>query len=171
MTDTFELTPAPNAWPLLFKHRSPVLGNGFVALVEMHGRLLARPDAEQGPDGIWIDGVNPGALALPAENIRSASHALRSALTGVLVDFAEEASSFDDFKAAVEEFFRETDAETVGEWEACVAEVQSGRLSSPGLLPVLSANVPLLVQVTRKSTEAVTPKDNSAPEPVLASVA
>lgn len=171
MTDTFELTPAPNAWPLLFKYRCPVLGNGFVSVVEMHGKLLARPDSEQGPEGVWIDGVNPGALSLPAHSIRSASQAFSSTLTAVLVDFAEQADSFETFKVQVERFFYDTDADTVGEWEACVIEVQSGRLSLPGLLPVFSAKLPLFVQVTRKSTEAVTAKDNPTTEPVLASVA
>ena len=171
MDDTFELTPAPHAWPLLFKYRGPVLGKGFVAVIELHGRLLARQDSDQGPKGVWIDGVNPGAFAFPAPNIRAASPALRSALTAVLVDFAERAESFDAFKTDVVRFFYDTDSDTAGEWDACVAEVQRGRLSAPGLLPVLSAKLPLFVEVTQKSTEAVTPKDNPAPEPVLASVA
>ncbi len=156
---------------MLFKYRSPILGKGFVAVVEMHGRLLAHPDTDQGPDGVWIDGVNPGALALPAQNIRSASQSLQSALTGVLVDLAEESDSFEAFSRAVEQYFHDTDPETAGEWEASVAEVQMGRISSPGLLPVLSATLPLFVAVTRKVIESVTPKDNPAPEPVLASVA
>jgi hypothetical protein len=170
MMEGFELSPASNAWPLLFKYRGPVLGQGFIAVVVLHGRLLARQSDESG--ALWIDGVNPGALALEADSIRAAALELRSALTKVLVDFAEEAESFEAFKAEVVRFFEDTDAETVGEWEACVAEVQSGRLKAPGLLPVLSASAtPPYISVTQKAPESVTPKDNPEPEPVLASVA
>ena len=168
MPEDFELTPQPVAWPLLFRYRGPVLGKGYVAVVELHGRLLARP-AEGG--GVWLDGVNPGALALGAPTIQAARKELNSALTGVFVDFAAEADSFDAFKAQVERFFQDTDAGSVAEWQACVAEVQSGRITSPGLLPVLKASSPLLVTVIRKSADAVTPQDNPESEPVLASVA
>lgn len=167
MPEDFKLTAQPVAWPLLFRYRGPVLGKGYVAVVEFHGRLLARPDG----NGVWLDGVNPGALALGAPTIQAARKELNSALTGVFVDFAEETDSFEAFKAQVERFFYDTDASSVDEWQACVAEVQSGRISSPGLLPVFKASSPLLVEVTRKSADAVTPQDNPEPEPVLASVA
>jgi len=167
MDDTFELTPEPSAWPLLFRHHGPVLGKGFVAVVTMQGRLLARPDG----DGIWLDGVNPGALALGADNVRVAGAELRTVLTGIFTDFAEQAESFEAFKAAVVEFFNATDDETVAEWTSCVTAVQMGRSTLPGILPVWTADTPLSVEVTRKSVENVSPKDNPEPEPVLAAVA
>lgn len=168
MTANFELTSEPPAWPLLFRYRAPILGKGFVAVVSLQGRLLARPDG----DRVWIDGVNPGALALGAPNITTAGGELRTVLTGIFVDFAEQAAdSFEAFKAAVEGFFHATDPESVAEWEASVAGVQRGRITSPGLLPVMSASTPLIVEVIHKSSENVTPKDNPEPEPVLASVA
>lgn len=171
--DDFVLTSAPDAWPLLFEHRGPVLGNGFVAIVEFHGRLLARERInEDGTRGLWLDGVYPGGFGLGACTVKEARLELQSALTGVLADIAEEADSFDTFKAVVEEFFWQTDPQTVGEWEACVREAQSGRLKPvPGIMPVMSADCPLLVAVTLKPAGDVTPKDNSAPGPVLASVA
>jgi hypothetical protein len=165
--NSFTLSPAPNAWPLLFKYRGPVLGKGFVALVTFHGRLLARPENGE----IWFDGVNPGGFAFGAANIRAASAELRSTITGILVDIAEESNSFDEFRGEVERFFEETDAQTQGEWDACVSEVQHGRIKSPGLLPVESANSPLLVEVVLKPTEEVTPRDNTPQEPALAYVA
>jgi hypothetical protein len=164
----FTLTPAPAAWPLIFKHRGPVLGRGFVAVIELHGRILAR----QEPNGeVSIEGVHPGGFAVSPHNIRAASLELQKALTGILVDIAEEADSFEAFKAAVEEFFWQTDDESVAEWDACVQAVRRGQLSAPYLLPVLAANLPLMVTVTRKPEGAVTPQDNSTPEPVLAAVA
>jgi hypothetical protein len=163
----FSLSPAPYAWPLWLKYRAPLLGKGFVAIVEFHGRVLARPT----DDSIWIDGVNPGGFALPAANIRTASLELGKTITGILVDIAEEAASFDEFQANVEEFFNDTDAESAGEWEACVEEVRRGNISSPGILPVFPAGSEIFIRVTQKPTEAVTPKDNSGSSPVLASVA
>lgn len=155
------------AWPLLFRFRGPVLGKGYIAVVELLGRVLARPEN----DAVWLDGVNPGALAVGASSIKTANKELNSALTAVFVEFAEQAATFDDFKAAVVAFFHETDRETVSEWETSVAAVQKGKLLSPGLLPVLPAQSPLTVNVTYKPVETVTPQDNPEPEPVLAAVA
>jgi hypothetical protein len=116
--------------------------------------------------------VNPGGFAFGATDFRAVRLELQSTLTGILIDIAEEAESFDTFKANVEQFFWQTDDGTAGEWDACVREVQSGRMPSPpGLLPVFPATSPLVVSVTLKPTDAVTPKDNSTPEPVLASAA
>jgi hypothetical protein len=168
MTEEFQLTPDRLAWPLLFRFRGPVLGKGYIAVVELLGRVIARPEDN---DSVWLDGVNPGALAVGASSIKSANKELNSALTAVFVDFAEQADGFDDFKTAVVKFFHETDDESVSEWEASVAAVQRGALTSPGILPVLSAQSPLTVDVTYKSIESVTPQDNPEPEPVLATVA
>lgn len=167
MPEDFQLTSESVAWPLLFRFRGPVLGKGYVAIVELLGRVLARPEK----DGVWLDGVNPGALAVGASSIKAANKELNSALTAVFVEFAEQAANFDDFKATVVKFFHETDNETVSEWEASVKAVQQGKLSSPGLLPVLPAQSPLTVAVTFRSVETVTPQDNPEPEPVLAAVA
>jgi hypothetical protein len=170
--ETFELTPSSNAWPLLFKFRGPVLGTGFVALVEFTGRLLLRPHGGDVPDGFWIDGVNPGGFAFGACRLKDAHLELHSRLTGILADIAEEAESFDAFKSLVEEFFWQADDQTVGEWDSCVREAQSGRLAPiPGILPVMPATEPLGVRITLKPAEDLTPKDNSAPGPLLASVA
>ena len=46
------------AWPLIFTYAGPVFGKGFLAQVELCGRLLAVPEIE----GVWLDGVNPEAL-------------------------------------------------------------------------------------------------------------
>lgn len=159
--------PSTAMWPLLFRYRGPVMGSGFVAIVALQGRLLARQEDE----GFWLDGVNPGALSLAADSMKAANLELRTVLTGVLTDLAEQVPSFDDFKRAVEEFFNTTDDDTVAEWDTAVVNVQKGRLSAPGLLPVFPANSPLVVEVTRKTSENVTPSDNAEPEPLLGAVA
>jgi hypothetical protein len=119
------LSPAPFAWLLIFQYRGPVLGHGFVAVVEFQGPVLGRPTESNG--SIWIDGVNPGGFAFGAANPQSVRAELQSALSRILIDIAEDAPSFDAFKADVKQFFRDTDAETEGQWEACVRKVRGGR--------------------------------------------
>lgn len=166
----FALAPTSNAWPLIFKFRGPVFGKAFVAVVEFHGRVLARSEGE--PGEVSIEGVHPGGFAVAPQTLRASPLELQKILIGILFDIAEEADTFEAFKAEVETFFWTTDAETQGEWDACVKEVRNGSLQPiPGLLPVLPANLPLLVEVTHKPQEKVTPQDNGTPEPVLAAVA
>lgn len=165
--EEFTLTPTPAAWPLMFVYRAPILGHAFVAVVELEGRLLARPEGER----VWLDGVNPGAFALGAPSLATANLELHSALTAVFVDFAERSESFEAFRSAVETFFHETDVDTVAEWDASVAAVRRGQIAAPAGLPVRSAETPPAVRVIYKSLESVTPGDNTEPEPVLAAAA
>ncbi len=144
-----------------------MFGNGFVALVEFSGRLLARQESE----GIWIDGVNPGGFAIGAASFHDAGQAVRDALTLTLIDFAAEATTFEAFEAEVERFFHETDAASVTEWTVAVEAVRSQRLQGPPELPVESADAALVVRVVCKSTENVSAQDNPTPEPVLKAAA
>lgn len=156
------------AWPLIFKYRAPILGNGYIALVELQGRLLARPEA----DGqVWLDGVNPGALALGAPSLKTANLELHSALTAIFVDLAETSPKFEDFKEVASKFFEECDDDTVAEWKSCVERIQSGEIVGPQGLPVYSALMPATITVTFKSLEDLTPSDNPAPDPLLAHAA
>jgi hypothetical protein len=144
------------AWPLLFNHRGTILGKGFLAEVELQGRLLATPEVE----GIWLDGVNPGSLALGASNLAEANAELQNTLTLLLIDFAEEAPTFDAFKANVEHFFNDTDTDSEREWNAAVECVRAGAVNGPEGLPRHRAESERIVKVTQKAVEAVTPKDN-----------
>ncbi len=93
----------PTIWPLLFTHKGSVFGNGFLADIELCGRLLAEPNAE----GVWLYGVKPGALAVGAVNLATANTELLKALVAVFVDFAEESKTFGQFKSMVEQYFNE----------------------------------------------------------------
>lgn len=144
------------AWPILFTHRGTILGNGFLAEIELKGRLIATPEVE----GVWLYGVNPGALAVSGRTLADANVELRNTLTRVFIDFAEDASTFDAFKTRVEQFFDETDSESVREWEDAVKCVRAGNVVGPEGLIRADANEARYVNVTRKAVEAVTPKDN-----------
>ena len=57
------------AWPLCFTYAGSVIGNGFLAHVDLCGRLLAVPEA----DGVWLYGVNPAAVAVGAPTLSDAN--------------------------------------------------------------------------------------------------
>jgi hypothetical protein len=81
----------------------------------------------------------------------------------VLSDFAEDATTFDEFKKEVVRFFESTDDDTVSEWLESVKGVQEGKIVAPGELPVGSAAASALsVEVTQKPIEQVTAQDNAA---------
>lgn len=145
-----------HAWPLLFTHRGIILGNGFLADIELHGRILARAEA----DGVWIDGVNPAAIALGAATLNDTHAELRSTLARVFIDFAEQTRTFEEFKARAEAFFHETDDESARAWTAAVEAVRAGLMLVPDGIQRRDAASPLFITVTPKPLEAVTPKDN-----------
>ena len=151
-TDTKSL-----AWPLLFTYRGTILGNGFLAEVEFQGRVLATPEI----DGVWVDGVNPGAIAVGGKTLADTRTELINTLARVFVDFAEQQGTFDDFRARVERFYSETDTNTEREWAEAVAAVRGGTVVGPEGMPKKDADSTPYVKVTRKSAEAVTPKDNT----------
>lgn len=159
------------AWPLMFTYRGTILGRGFVADVDLHGRLLATPELE----GVWLYGVNPGALAIGAPTLDAANAELRNTLTRLFIDFAQETASFAAFKTRVESYLAETDEGSVQEWEAARKEVRAGHVPVPDGLPKEPDECPSFVNVTEKPLEAVTPQDNplvqQETKPILAAAA
>ncbi|MEQ1897960.1 MAG: hypothetical protein ABL971_11305 [Vicinamibacterales bacterium] len=145
------------AWPLLFSHHGTILGKGFLADIEVKGRVLATLEA----DGVWIDGVHPGGIALGAQTLNATHLELRNTLARIFIDFAMQTSGFDEFKARVETFFHETDPDTLHEWDAAVEAVRAGRVVGPDGIPRCEASTPCYVKVTRKLVESVTPSDNT----------
>ena len=108
-------------YPLFLNYRSTIIGNGFVAEVRAHGRLLATVEV----DGIWLYGVNPGAIAADGDTIEAAHAELREDLRLTFVDFAQEAPNFQAFEAEVKRFFNETDEPTVRLWDEAVAAIRA----------------------------------------------
>lgn len=108
--------------PLYFEFRGFVEGRGFVAAIRMRGRATATEDF----GSTWIYGVNPGGLAEHGEEVKSAYAAFRTALFGVLFDFAEEAADFSEFQREVETFLAETDDESVAEWIEARRAIREG---------------------------------------------
>lgn len=144
------------AWPLIFSYRGTILGQGFVVDVSLQGRVLATPESE----GVWVYGVNPGAIAVSAPTLADTNVKLRNTLTRLFIDFAVEASTFESFKAAVERFVAESDPVSEDQWQTARAEVKAGRVTGPGDLPREVSDAKYSVTVTQKPITAVTPQDN-----------
>ncbi|MEW5980816.1 MAG: hypothetical protein AB1806_00435 [Acidobacteriota bacterium] len=161
------MQPNSTVWPLLFSFRGPVMGQGFLAVVELRGRLLAR----QTEDGIILDGVNPGGFSCQAPTLDLANLDLRGTLLEILADVAFEAPTFDAFRQEVTRFFEETDAESVDEWQAAVDALRAARLAEPPEpLPRWPAELALEVRVIEKDLAGVAPTDNAG-RPTLAAAA
>ena len=157
------------AWPLVFSYKGTILGQGFLADIKLQGRLLAVPELE----GVWLYGVNPGALAVGAPTLAAANAELRNSLTRVFIDFAGSVPTFGEFSRLIEQFLDETDDESTREWEAALQEVRAGHM--PALEGLSKMPWHLEVVVTEKRVDTVTPQDNilsqEDAEPALAAAA
>lgn len=116
-------------YPLLFGRRELVEGNGFIAGVAVHGRLLL---TEEGAES-WVEGVNPGGIAARGESPGQALAEFGSEYRVVLFDIAADSRSFEEFKAEVERFFNDTSLPAAREWTAAVEDVRAGRVAADWL--------------------------------------
>lgn len=153
MTDD---TTTTTSWPLIFNYKGTIMGKGFLAEIALTGRLLASQEVS----GVWLYGVNPGALSVGAPTLADANVELRKTLTLLFIDFAQEAPNFDQFRKTVVQYFNESDAESDAEWAEARANVRAGRVPVPTDLPRQTDGPNLYVTVTLKTAENVTPQDN-----------
>jgi len=112
-------------YPILFSRRDRVDVGRFTAEVVVAGRILVTDhDGE-----FWAEGVAPGGLAAKAYTAMVALHAFGETYHRVLLDIAEDESSFESFKKAVERFFADTNLVAMKEWEEAVLKVRAGTLT------------------------------------------
>ena len=149
-------TIKPVLWPLIFNYKGTIIGKGFLAEVMIRARVLARLE----DDKIWVDGVHPGAIAVGAPSLPETQPKLMSTLDKLFIDFANEADSFDDFRAAIVRFVEQSDLDTEREWEDARANVRAGTVPVPENLPREKTEAPFTVNVAVKTVEAATPQDN-----------
>lgn len=109
-----------NTFPVVFSFGVPVIGADFVATVQTQGRLLLK---EEDGDGWWAYGVDPSSIAGGGETKFEAWDKFRNLYHAVLVDIAEEATSFADFRKQVQLFFDEGSRSRLEEWEAATHEI------------------------------------------------
>jgi hypothetical protein len=136
MTESTAAPPAPALhFPLLFSCTPLIRGESFLARVKTKGRLLEVVEN----DGIWMYGVNPGAVAGGGLNGTDAYQDFKKNFRRVLQALADSSATFKDYKGKVEAFFGATSKPSEVQWIAAVAEVRAGRISLPGVKKVADA--------------------------------
>ena len=159
---------ALRTWPLWLAHRGVTVGRGFIARVEIDGRLLAHQDST----GIWLEGVTPAGLVIDAG--ASAIDDLRPQVRQTLVDaldlFAKDAGTFGEFRDAVQVFLSTTDEEASRAWHAAVERVRGTR-ERPGGLDVWPADRETSVTVAEMAVEDLTPVETPPPPHYLRAAA
>lgn len=115
-------------WPLYFTHRESIEGKGYLAQVNMQGRVLVAREKRSDSDlPAWVFyGVQPSSLSAEAESVPSAFALFRERLKDILFSIADDARDFDEFHAAVSAFFSETDSDA-DVWVRRAAEVRAGQ--------------------------------------------
>lgn len=92
-------TPVPGTkLPLICTYRNNVAGNGFLAKVEMRGRLLAVVEED---GSFFVHAVRPAGWAEGGATLHEAFAVFRNAYTAILYDIADEAKNFAEFRDAV----------------------------------------------------------------------
>lgn len=155
-------------WPLWLAHRGVTVGRGFVARVELDGRLLAHQDST----GIWLEGVTPAGLVLDVgvSTIDELPPQVRRTLADALHLFAKDAGNFREFRDTVRSFLCDTDEEASRAWHDAVDRVRSTR-ERPGSLDVWPADRETSVTVTEMAVEDLTPEETPPPPHYLRAAA
>lgn len=151
------------AFPLIYGFRELIAGNGFVAGVEVNGRVLVKDEGEEW----WAYGVEPGGVAAPGPGGPEAYQAFRQAFHEVLVDSAVLTEDFGAFKAEVEALCARNEG-WEAEWLEAREAIRAGRHVPEGPfseLPRRTAEAACSVTVVKLDDDRerpVTPSDNAA---------
>ena len=147
-------------YPLLFKFRTSVVGEGWLAGVEMRGAAVVTKEAS----GEYLaHGLKPGGVAGVGSTLTEAYLAYKEEVQTVLYDMPGDAS-FEAFREGVHEFFDSADA-----WgEAKFAEgrqmVAAGKVdSSLPLEPNPDPQVDVVELELRSKNNPVLPAGESLP--------
>lgn len=133
-----------NKFPIVFRFRDIIAGNGFVANVLLDGRalLVVEEDGDQ-----WVYGVQPGSVAGGASDASTALNEFKIRYQSVLFDIASDAKTFEDFKKNVEEFCRAVDSIDEVEWTTALESVRRTNVSLDELPTVKAETLPSQVAV------------------------
>ena len=159
---------AMRTWPLWLAHRGVTVGRGFIANVELTGRLVAHQDST----GTWLEGVTPAGLVLDAgaSSIADVQPLLRETLVGALDVLAKDAGSFGEFRDAVQAFLSATDEAAFEEWRGAVERVRRTQ-ERPDGLDVWSADRETSVSVAEMALGDLTPVETTPPTDYLRTAA
>lgn len=116
--------------PLMITLQDTVSGDGFLARITLSGRALMRKEDD---DKWWMYGVRPAGIAESGSAIEETFLRFRNRYKETLLDIAQESQTFDSFKAEVERFFNEPDAddEDARLWENALAAIRTDNITLP----------------------------------------
>ncbi len=112
--------------PIMITLQDTISGDGFLAKITMSGRTLMRQDGGKW----WMYGVRPAAIAESGCTIDEAFLRFRQTYKEVLFDIAQDSKSYDEFRAEVERFFNESDADEQA-WENALRAIRSANVAPP----------------------------------------
>ena len=150
--------------PILITLRDIISGDGFLAGITLSGRALMRQE-----DGAWwMYGVRPAPIAESGETIEEAFSRFRNRYKEVLFDMAQESRDFDQFKASVEHFFYESDADSEDErlWEEALRSIRATNCVAPKAFANLPREAPeskpsqITVERLNRADARFKPSDN-----------
>lgn len=153
-----------NEHPIMLTLRDVISGDGFLAGITLSGRALMRQE-----DGAWwMYGVRPSAIAESGETIEEAFGRFRNRYKEVLFDLAQENDDFNQFKAAVEQFFYEPDQDSEDErlWEEALKVIRSANCEAPEPFAKLPREAPeskpsqITVERLNRTDARFRPSDN-----------
>ncbi len=145
-------------YALFFESGGPVFGDGFVASVQVRGRLLAIRTAED----CELYGVNPGGFAVYADTLNEAYARFVEDLRLVLVDIAAEGCTFEHFQRRARVLFSTSGPRTRERWKEARERARRGEIENDLGLRVEQQHPELGIEV--ELVEKPLPSVNSAPQ-------
>jgi len=151
--------------PIMITLRDTVSGGGFLAGITLYGRALMRRE----DDKWWMYGVRPAAIAESGDTIEQAFVRFRNRYKEVLFDIAQHEPTFDAFKASVEAFFYEPDADDEDErmWEEAFKAIRQAKCAPPAPFTDLPREAPeskpsgITVELLSRPDARFRPSDNA----------
>src|SRR5258708_1998228 len=116
--------------PIMVTLQDAVSGNGFLAGITLSGRALMRRE----DDGKWwMYCVRPSGIAESGKTVEETFLHFRTRYKETLLDIAQESETFEAFKAEIERFFQEEDAdnEDAQLWESALAALRNNNITPP----------------------------------------
>lgn len=153
-----------NNHPIMITLRDVISGNNFLAGITLTGRALMRQE-----DGKWwMYGVRPAAIAECGDTIDEAFLRFRNRYKEVLFDLAEENTTFESLRTAVEQFFYEADVDSDDEqsWEEALQAIRAEKCAPPEPFDKLPREAPeskpsqIAVELLNRAGARFKPSDN-----------
>lgn len=153
-----ELRPAH--YPLIFRYKDCIAGNGFLASVVVSGRaLMTKEDGKW-----WMYGVRPSAIAETGQTPQETALRFRERYRRLLYDFVGKADGISDFTEEVQVFFNEKEPAIEKQWSESFKLIREGRVKPEAPFSKLPKERPEenepTVSIEEIEPSSLSPEDN-----------